>query len=203
MYARLTRHRHVMEYGRKEPLWFYDYGTRRATKFANYLSFYMRKHDRFHRVKETCDGNVNETCYPIRFGDFSTRELMNEFHVYAKGNNRWDMILHLNPTMKFIVFMREPIERLYSDFIYFSKAYKSGNPITPLYFHAMVQRQIEWWTTCTHKYDKKNCLFGEKIGDMPKLSNRFKNAWGGPNVCGAFRIGFYSYFIDLVRRYST
>ena len=139
-------------------------------------------------------------CAVVTSGDFSTRELLQERQAYTAGANTWDLIQHVNPRMRFIVAMRDPVERLYSDFVYFSTVGDSKR-ITAKYFHEQVERQVDWWHTCVQRHDERRCLYGGDVEGMKPLRVQHNTCWletftdEDDAVCAAFRVGLYYYYI--------
>ena len=133
-------------------------------------------------------------------GDFSTRELLQErepFNVNEPAHNTWSLIRHVNPQMKFIVMMRDPVERLYSDYVYFSTVGQS-NRISPQHFHEEVLKQEAWWHACVEKHNERKCLYGSEIQGMAPLRIMHNTCWletYDNTVCAAFRLGLYYYYI--------
>ena len=139
----------------------------------------------------------NVTFHPTIIGDFSTREMMMEFNTWQPNKSMtYDMIKHILPCSKFIVLIRDPVDRLYSDFIYFLKW--KPELISAKAFHKHVTRSIEWWKNCTNKLSIKQCLYGNpaQTGVEPLFQGNIYNCWLPDRICPNFRIGFYSYIIQ-------
>ena len=101
--------------------------------------------------------------------------------------------------MRFIVAMRDPVERLYSDFVYFSTL-QNWKRITPRHFHEHVLRQVAWWRTCTERHDTSTCLYGPGVHGLTPLRVQHSTCWAetfydDSAVCAAFRLGLYYYYV--------
>ena len=130
-------------------------------------------------------------------GDFSTRELLQEREAYTEGSNTWDLVMHVNDQMRFIVAMRDPVERLWSDFVHFSTVAKSER-ITPEYFHEQVLAQVQWWQRCVQLHSRRTCLYGSRVEGMPELRVHHAQCWlphDDSTVCSALRLGLYVHYI--------
>ncbi|GFR77450.1 sulfotransferase [Elysia marginata] len=77
-------------------------------------------------------------------------------------------IYRLTPRAKFIIFMREPVERLYSRFKHmihvspgiFGKYW--GDP-TPETFHQAAMRAIHLYRGCLQSFTARYCLYNETL----------------------------------------
>ena len=120
-----------------------------------------------------------------------------ELHTWqANKAMTYDVIRHVLPCSKFIVLIRDPVERLYSDFIYFLK--RQPELITAEMFHEHVTASFEWWKNCTEKFNIKQCLYGnpQLPGLKPLFQGDIYQCWLPNRICPNFRIGFYSYILQ-------
>lgn len=150
------------------------------------------------------------------FGDFSTREFLDENLLDKSRILKWDIskstlskLRNVLPCARFIIMIRDPVERLYSDYIYFSgRQYyytKAGHTdmskITPRDFHEKCVAGIQWWKLCMlqHKNDANVCLHSTTATTtkgIPNLNTSHNKCWSNSNyTCKAFRNGFYYYYI--------
>ena len=121
---------------------------------------------------------------------------MMEFYTLQPNKSMaYDFIKHLLPCSKFIVLIRDPVERLYSDFIYFLK--RRPKYISAERFQEHVNASIEWWKNCTRQLSIKQCLYGNpKLpGLKPLFQGDIYECWLPNRICPNFRIGFYSYIL--------
>ena len=186
----------------KEPLWFSrDRVIHKRmgikTSFARYINKFSKAADatqnKARRVSITDDtGNPQNSLgyHPVLIGDFSTRELFNERVAWemAKPMNA-DFFRYVMPCVKFVVLMRNPVERLYSDYIYFLK--REPKYISPNHFHKRVMQSIRWWRECISKFPVQKCLFGSPKEMNPVHTGLCFDCWQGNKICPNIRIGLY------------
>lgn len=99
------------------------------------------------------------------------------------------------PGAKFIVLMRNPIHRLYSDFSYLCEEYLKntggeGYTNTTGMFHASVVREVEGLNTCLEKSSLEECAHYLLSGKI--LSDKISG-------CGRVRLGISLYHVHIRR----
>ena len=99
---------------------------------------------------------------------------------------------------KIIVLMRNPIERLFSDFKFFAGG-KNGST----YFHTLVVNGIAWWENCTKTLSEYRCAYGRNYTGtgVPSLNPEGLCNWGdsdefGHNGANRLRVSIYVLFIQ-------
>ena len=107
-------------------------------------------------------------------------------------------IKHFIEHPKIIVLMRNPIERLFSDFKYFAGG-KNGST----YFHTLVVNGIVWWENCTKTLSEYRCAYGRNYTGtgVPSLNPEGLCNWGdsdefGHNGANRLRVSIYVLFIQ-------
>ena len=105
-------------------------------------------------------------------------------------------IHHVQPNAKFVILLRDPVERLYSDFYFFIK----GNGKTSELFHKLVVNGIAWWNQCTQQYSDETCAYASKLPNISSLPDGIFS-WGETsagkfNGAGRLRQGLYSVYIS-------
>ena len=186
----------------KEPLWFSrDRVIHKRlgikTSFTRYMAKFSKATDatqnKARRVTVTDeDGNPQNSLgyHPMVIGDFSTRELFNERVAWEPGKDmNAELFRHVMPCVKFVILMRDPVERLYSDYIYFLK--RDPENISPKHFHKRVMQSIRWWKECTAKFPIAKCLFGSPKEMAPVHTGLCFDCWQGNKICPNIRIGLY------------
>ena len=108
-------------------------------------------------------------------------------------------IQHLLPHTKFVVLMRDPVERLYSDYLYFSTLHFKKNPklkktVSAEHFHLKVLQFVDWWRACLLRNEMQVCLHGSPLRERP-LSISHQSCWQTELPCASPRIGLYIYFL--------
>ncbi|KAF7204198.1 transcript variant X3 [Nothobranchius furzeri] len=74
-----------------------------------------------------------------------------------------DFIHALQPDARFIVMLRDPVERLYSDYLYFGIANKSAED-----FHEKVSESLQLFEGCLTEYTMRSCVYNTTINNaMP------------------------------------
>ncbi|XP_041118350.1 carbohydrate sulfotransferase 15-like isoform X2 [Polyodon spathula] len=108
-----------------------------------------------------------------RFGEASASTLWdNNAWVYfyenatAEGEPPFliqDFIHAVQPNAKFIIMLRDPVERLYSDYLYFGIANKSADD-----FHEKVSESLQLFESCILEYSMKSCVYNTTLNNaMP------------------------------------
>ncbi|KAK1164413.1 carbohydrate sulfotransferase 15-like [Acipenser oxyrinchus oxyrinchus] len=74
-----------------------------------------------------------------------------------------DFIHAVQPNAKFIIMLRDPVERLYSDYLYFGIANKSAED-----FHEKVSESLQLFESCILEYSMKSCVYNTTLNNaMP------------------------------------
>ncbi|XP_059166667.1 carbohydrate sulfotransferase 15-like, partial [Physella acuta] len=88
-----------------------------------------------------------------------------------------DLILRMNPNIRVIVLMREPVERLYSDYLFFSSTK------TPEDFHSRVNSFIYHFNVCLSRHSVRHCAFDVR---------NMKHFWGRARL----DVGLYDLYVS-------
>ncbi|CAN9509185.1 unnamed protein product [Ophioblennius macclurei] len=74
-----------------------------------------------------------------------------------------DFMHALQPDARFIVMLRDPVERLYSDYLYFGIANKSAED-----FHEKVSESLQLFEGCLTEYTMRSCVYNTTVNNaMP------------------------------------
>ncbi|XP_075999751.1 carbohydrate sulfotransferase 15 [Genypterus blacodes] len=74
-----------------------------------------------------------------------------------------DFVHALQPDARFIVMLRDPVERLYSDYLYFGIANKSAED-----FHEKVSESLQLFEGCLTEYTIRSCVYNTSLNNaMP------------------------------------
>ncbi|NWI90027.1 CHSTF sulfotransferase, partial [Pitta sordida] len=74
-----------------------------------------------------------------------------------------DFIHAFQPNAKFIIMLRDPVERLYSDYLYFASANKSAED-----FHEKVAESLQLFESCVLDYSLRACVYNNTLNNaMP------------------------------------
>ncbi|XP_069125565.1 carbohydrate sulfotransferase 15-like [Argopecten irradians] len=90
---------------------------------------------------------------------------------------------HFLPNLKMIIILRNPVTRLYSDYLY-----TSLGKVSPTLFHAEVVKEINWFKNCSKYHDIRYCVY--------------RNSFNEANVKSVTRVqnGLYALYIaDYMR----
>ncbi|KAG9341850.1 hypothetical protein JZ751_018574 [Albula glossodonta] len=80
-----------------------------------------------------------------------------------KRNIITDFVHAVQPDAKFIVMLRDPVERLYSDYLYFSIANKSAED-----FHERVSESLQLFEGCLAEFSMRSCVYNTTLNNaMP------------------------------------
>jgi N-acetylgalactosamine 4-sulfate 6-O-sulfotransferase len=77
-----------------------------------------------------------------------------------------DLIHFVSPQAKIIAMVRDPVERLWSDYLYFDR----GEPRNNLTFNAHVQEEITRFQSCLHTRDLRYCCYSSQNSLTLQLS---------------------------------
>ncbi|TNN03443.1 hypothetical protein fugu_000472 [Takifugu bimaculatus] len=74
-----------------------------------------------------------------------------------------DFVHALQPHARFIVMLRDPVERLYSDYLYFGISNKSAED-----FHEKVSESLQLFEGCLTEYTMRSCVYNTTVNNaMP------------------------------------
>ncbi|KAF1373744.1 hypothetical protein PFLUV_G00242130 [Perca fluviatilis] len=74
-----------------------------------------------------------------------------------------DFVHALQPNARFIIMLRDPVERLYSDYLYFGIANKSAED-----FHEKVSESLQLFEGCLTEYTMRSCVYNTTVNNaMP------------------------------------
>uniref|UniRef100_A0A3P9NLE2 Carbohydrate sulfotransferase 15 n=2 Tax=Poecilia reticulata TaxID=8081 RepID=A0A3P9NLE2_POERE len=76
-----------------------------------------------------------------------------------------DFIHALQPEARFIVMLRDPVERLYSDYLYFGIANKSAED-----FHEKVSESLQLFEGCLMEYTMRSCVYNTTVNNAMPVS---------------------------------
>ncbi|XP_060603614.1 carbohydrate sulfotransferase 15-like, partial [Ruditapes philippinarum] len=126
--------------------------------FQRYLNLYNRA------VKEdVLNSNQTDGTFNGIFGDFSStywdnRKLLKNW-TGKKGTNPpytlADVIYNLNPNTKIIFLLRNPVQRLYSEYLFFKRGEKKSVDV----FHAKVEAAIRRHLNCLKRHCLRYCSY--------------------------------------------
>ena len=213
LWETLSRHPHIVKATRKEIHWF---NRRRFGVYPNYsqqqqLTHYMQFFTNVNKqyVKSVGMGENNmdnteemaEAYNPFVTFDSSASTLYDQLLWRKIPQNQGKdepsvisahFIRHLIPNAKFVVMLREPVSRLYSDWLYFMGKFNSSQSAEA--FHQAVRSGISEWEKCV---SDRNRTFRQCLYDLPSGVNNL-NYWH-PDLdwCSLvrLRIGMYYYFL--------
>lgn len=73
-------------------------------------------------------------------------------------------LMKLNPEVKVIAILRDPVSRLYSHFNMWCGDERLCGPDV---FHAKIINSILWWQKCVTQHSERACLYGDVPGEAP------------------------------------
>ena len=79
-----------------------------------------------------------------------------------------DFVYHLYNGTKILAILRNPIDRLYSDFVYFNPT----NTIGPREFHQRVVKSIDYFNQCMEIYSVRSCFYNAPSMNTPEVPIR-------------------------------
>ncbi|XP_060601280.1 carbohydrate sulfotransferase 15-like [Ruditapes philippinarum] len=161
MHRRLIKHPEISKLVIKEPHWltrkhYYDYGENGGySNLTHYLKVFK------YATKELFLRNDSGGFHNVIFGDCSASTLWDndywtilpEFRNLSEPlYTNADYIHHLNPNAKIIVMLRNPVERLYSDYLYFQHGRSKM-------FHEGVKNTLKHTYNCLRNNSLRHCLY--------------------------------------------
>ncbi|XP_025075945.1 carbohydrate sulfotransferase 15-like [Pomacea canaliculata] len=201
LYFRLTQHQHIVRTPRKEPHWI-TRGRYDNPDLQKYTSFFAKAlkagvrlmiHGWLVNQIQTLWLCVYLYVYVCvcwsRKGDGSASTFWDNNSWYLLPGNEncseprvinADYIRHLNPNVKVVVILRNPADRLYSDYCYFTT-----NP-TKAEFHTKVVEQIRQLRECFVSNSLRQCVYNSSINKHCRI-----------------HVGLYHIYIeDWLKRFS-
>ncbi|XP_061409004.1 carbohydrate sulfotransferase 15 [Lethenteron reissneri] len=171
LYERLKMHPEVTFAIRKEPHWWsrnqYGYVNKHDLPNMQYKCTFEDYLDLFdnatRRIKDTFTEENGYTYHRIINGEASASTMWdNNAWETAFGNTSdgeppflvQDFIHAVQPEAKLIVMLRNPTERLYSDYLYFMETNKSAEA-----FHEKVVESVELFLACAQSISFRACLY--------------------------------------------
>ncbi|KAK3107501.1 hypothetical protein FSP39_015930, partial [Pinctada imbricata] len=152
---RQLRQYHI--YHRKYKTRGFDYGFRQYTRIFDNLAVQLEK------LSDVTNMTQKLTLQNGVTGDFSPSTVWdNDFFSYLPVNeNRSiprytsaDFVKEMNPCAKIIVLLRDPVNRLYSDYLFFPTSNQD-----PHDFHTKVLQSVTSFQDCLDTRDLRHCVF--------------------------------------------
>ena len=146
----------------------------------------------------------------IIFGDFTPGYIWNEDHWLDQKANKYlneplpltpHRIKHILPKTKFIIMVRNPVDRLWSDFRFHCDINFTSVLEQQMYFHNKSLIAIQWWNRCINKHNKtaKQCAYGNNYPESLRTLSYF-NCSGLIGPCRRFRDSWLVNPADALRR---
>ncbi|KAL4240806.1 Carbohydrate sulfotransferase 15 [Mactra antiquata] len=166
LYRRTTLHPDIYKVI-KEPHWFTRLRyTSRLKSLKDYHNQFLIHATRSIVSHSDVNGNHN-----IIFGDFSASNLWDNCNHNNVGKYKnstesiltnADLIHSLNPNTRILVMLRNPVERLYSEYLF-----RNRYSVTPLDFHVEVLTNIQAIQECLGNFSTRHCIYKDiKINNV-------------------------------------
>lgn len=205
LFKRITLHPDFVEPTIKEPNWlsagrFWRKETLKyyARKFFSPISDFLTKAEKEKRMSSSAiTGEASVTTFegahdwPILEGNIGKDEPV---------HNNPDYIYHLNPEARILINLRNPIDRLWSEYLAFSKSRdKSAED-----FHNIVQQEIMMYNQCLAQRSLRSCMYDRLLAVKAMMNERERNDSSAecrnPRSIVLLRRGVYHVFIkDYLR----
>ncbi|XP_029377069.1 carbohydrate sulfotransferase 15-like [Echeneis naucrates] len=129
-------------------------------------------------IQEGFSGNLSRSHSKLQLitADASASTMWdNQACSYVHGNREdteppflaQDFIHLLQPSAKIIIMLRDPVERLYSDYLYFKMANKSAED-----FHLKVGESVQLFQSCLSERSLRSCVYNTSLSNaMPVRLN--------------------------------
>ena len=203
LYQKLIAHQLITTY-RKEYHWWYrarfrSYPRHPQRNFTEYMDWYGSTTT---EIQDFVVEGENSKYHPLIFGDFSASSIYDQLEWRNMPQNYGllqpivisaDVIKHVLPKAKFIVLLRNPTDRLYSDYNYFHKGNLNSSSKA---FDKKVKDGISWFQDCLsrHLQNIKSCLY-----DIPEYVDTSDKMWHPEKSWDPvirIRAGLYSEFLN-------
>lgn len=118
---------------------------------SSYKIYRLKDDDGYHRlITGDCSAST-------LFDNVNWRMLPHADNAQEPEYTNADYIHHINPNAKVIMMLRDPVSRLYSDFLYFHKNVSQSS------FHEAVTREIAWLNQCQKTYSFRSCMYAKHV----------------------------------------
>lgn len=181
LFARITKHPQILpNLGvlNKETSWWpwtrYGHGLKKLVRretFDQYLGYFDSAAGHIERTIQVKRNNMSTPdtgdLHPLITGDGTPMDFwdFSGWPLIPQNKNQTlpkvltpHLIKHLNPNVKLILVLRDPTERLYSDYVFL----KSGIQ-TPEAFDNAVSQSISYFRNCTRRHSVRKCLFDRDL----------------------------------------
>lgn len=184
LFHRLLLHPEVKFNTMKEPHWWtrkrfgyirFKDGFQESFPVEDYLDLFDLA---AHNIQEGISGNSSGDHSALQFitGEASASTMWdNQAWSYLPGDREekeppfltQDFIHTVQPSAKIIIMLRDPVERLYSDYLYFKMANKSAED-----FHQKVTESIQLFQSCLLERSLRSCVYNTNLSNaMPVRLN--------------------------------
>ena len=203
LYIKLITHQLITTY-RKEYHWWYrarfrPYPRHPRRNFTQYMDWYRSATEKIQNFAVECENNQY---HPLIFGDFSASSIYDQLEWRQMPQNNGlpqpalisaDVIKHVLPKAKFIVLLRNPTDRLYSDYTFFHREHLDSSSKD---FDQKVKEGISWFQDCLsrNRQNNKSCLY-----DIPEYVDTSDKMWHPETSWDPvirIRAGLYSEFLS-------
>lgn len=96
---------------------------------------------------------------------------------------------NLHPKSKLIVMLRDPVKRLYSDYLYF----RLKGDKTVDNFHDRVVKSVDAFRACTRMHNLRSCVYAPEVHNVGRVVSSLSTKRASTSV--RLRIGMYSVFL--------
>ncbi|XP_051837571.1 carbohydrate sulfotransferase 15 [Antechinus flavipes] len=181
LYDRLRLHPDVKFSAIKEPHWWTRKrfgivrlrdGFRDRSPVEDYLDLFDLAAHEIHKGLQSDSGTEHSKMNNIVIGEASASTMWdNNAWTYFYDNSTdgeppfliQDFIHAFEPNAKLIVMLRDPVERLYSDYLYFASSNKSAED-----FHEKVAESLQLFENCMLDYSLRACVYNNTLNNaMP------------------------------------
>ena len=174
LFAKLITHPEILKGKSKEPHWWTR--TRYQEKKHKLFDFYTKF---FEKGTVVVDKTVDDVgIHPMVLTEGSASTVWDNSYLFSRDS--YEDPDHLNihathsilPNAKFVIIMRNPVTRLYSDYLYFQKKYSPEN------FHEQVVQSIKIFYKCLENPEASfmYCVYAPPSRSAPKLYRRIRIA---------------------------
>ncbi|XP_044070809.1 carbohydrate sulfotransferase 15-like [Siniperca chuatsi] len=178
LFHRLLLHPEVKFNTMKEPHWWtrkrfgyirFKDGFQESFPVEDYLDLFDLA---AHNIQEKISGNSSGDHCTLITGEASASTMWdNQAWSYLHGDREeteppflaQDFIHTVQPGAKIIIMLRDPVERLYSDYLYFKMANKSAED-----FHQKVIESVQLFQSCLSERSLRSCIYNTSLSNaMP------------------------------------
>lgn len=172
LWERLIRHPQIVAKHKKESHYIDDKRFIKQWTFEDYLKYFSYTSNEIAKQCEAQQINTGAECNIITGEATANTAAVNDLWNLLPENKGCteprftnpDYLYSINPDMKLIALIRDPVERLWSDYHYLAKYFKYNTSREDFHEHAV--NAIDAYKDCLKYFSPRGCAYNESIGSI-------------------------------------